>query len=147
MGVRNESEWVSGMDWNGCPEWSGIRTCEGKFRETEKSNAYREFKGKETLPALQRKILFRGFDLLKKNGRMLYSTCTYNPLENESVVNLLLNERDAELLSIDVDFDVEPGLTEWNHETYDKRMERTVRFYPHRVDSVGFFMAGIGRRS
>ena len=122
-------------------------SCEGKFRETENSNGYREFKGKETLPELQRKILFRGFDLLKENGRMLYSTCTYNPLENESVVNLLLNERDAELLPIDLDCDVEPGLTEWNHETYDKRMERTVRFYPHHVDSVGFFMAGIGRRS
>ena len=24
MGVRNESEWVSGMDWNHCPEWIGM---------------------------------------------------------------------------------------------------------------------------
>ncbi len=122
-------------------------SCEGKFRKTETTGCYRETRGKEMLPDLQQKILFRGFDLLKENGRMLYSTCTYNPRENESVVNLLLNERNAELLPIDVDFDVEPGLTEWNHETYDKRLERTVRFYPHRVDSVGFFMAEIGRRS
>jgi len=26
MGVRNESELVSGMDWNHCPEWIGIRS-------------------------------------------------------------------------------------------------------------------------
>ena len=25
MGVRNGLESLSGMDWNGCPEWSGIR--------------------------------------------------------------------------------------------------------------------------
>jgi len=122
-------------------------SCEGNFRETGTTGHYREIRGKELLPDLQKKILFRGFDLLKEKGRMLYSTCTYNPRENESVVNRLLNERDAELLPIDVDLDAEPGITEWNHEIYDKRLERTARFYPHRVDSVGFFMAGIGRRS
>ena len=77
---------------------------------------------------------------------MLYSTCTYNPEENESVVNVLLNERDAELLPIDVAFDIEPGITEWKDEKYDKRLARAVRFYPHRINSVGFFMASIGRR-
>jgi len=122
-------------------------SCEGKFRKTKTTGSYREIRGKEMLPDLQRKILFRGFDLLNENGRMLYSTCTYNPRENESVVNRLLNERDAELLPIDVDLDAETGITEWNHERYDKRLERTARFYPHRVDSVGFFMAGIGRKS
>jgi NOL1/NOP2/sun family putative RNA methylase len=121
-------------------------SCEGKFRKTEKTNGYRVSRGKEMLPDLQKKILLRGFDLLQENGRMLYSTCTYNPRENESVVDLLLNERDADLFPINVEFDVEPGLTEWKAEKYDKRLDRTVRFYPHRVDSVGFFMASIGRR-
>lgn len=121
-------------------------SCEGKFRQAGKATGYRESSGKKMLPDLQRKILLRGFDLLRKDGQMLYSTCTYNPRENESVVNRLLNERNAELLSIDVEFDVEAGLTNWNGEKYDKRLERAVRFYPHRVDSVGFFMARIGRR-
>ena len=98
------------------------------------------------LPELQKKILLRGFDLLAESGTMLYATCTYNPGENEAVVDRLLNERDADLLPIDVEFNTEPGLTEWKMDTYDKRLERAVRFYPHRVDSVGFFMARIGRR-
>lgn len=122
-------------------------SCEGEFRKTGETGSYREFKRRETLPGLQKKILVRGFDLLQKNGRMLYSTCTYNPGENESVVNMLLNERDADLFPIEVEFDVEPGLTEWKTEKYDKRLEKAVRFYPHRIDSVGFFMACIGRRS
>jgi tRNA (cytosine49-C5)-methyltransferase len=122
-------------------------SCEGEFRWSTNREAYREDRGKLLLPRMQTKILLRGFDLLKKGGRMLYSTCTYNPEENESVVNRLLNERDADLLPIDVEYDAAPGLTQWKKETYDKRLKRGVRFYPHRVDSVGFFMASIGRRS
>jgi 16S rRNA C967 or C1407 C5-methylase (RsmB/RsmF family) len=94
---------------------------------------------------LQRKILLRGYDLLKENGVMLYATCTYNPEENESAVNFLLQNRDAELLPINVGFPYEQGLTQWRDNKYDKRLERTARFYPHRIDSVGFFMAGISK--
>ncbi len=121
-------------------------SCEGKFRKTRDTSSYRENKGKEKLPDLQKKIILRGFDLLQENGQMLYATCTYNPEENESVVNVLLKERDADLLPIDVGLDFEPGITEWKDEKYDKRLKNAVRFYPHRTDSVGFFMARIGRR-
>ena len=121
-------------------------SCEGKFRKTRDTSSYRENKGKENLPDLQKKIILRGFDLLQENGQMLYATCTYNPEENESVVDLLLKERDAELLPIDAGFDFEPGITEWKDKRYDKRLKNAVRFYPHRLDSVGFFMARIGRR-
>ena len=121
-------------------------SCEGNFRKTRDTSSYRENKGKENLPDLQKKIILRGFDLLQENGQMLYATCTYNPEENESVVDLLLKERDAELLPIDAGFDFEPGITEWKDKKYDKRLKNAARFYPHRLDSVGFFMARIGRR-
>ena len=121
-------------------------SCEGRFRKTRKESAYSEDRGKVKLPDLQKKIILRGFDLLKKRGRMLYSTCTYNPEENESVVDLLLKERNAELLPIDVGFDFEPGISRWKDKKYDKRLKNAARFYPHRLDSVGFFMARIGKR-
>jgi len=121
-------------------------SCEGRFRKTREESIYREDKGKAKLPDLQKKIILRGFDLLQENGRMLYSTCTYNPEENESVVDSLLKERDAELLPIDVGFDFEPGITQWKDKKYDKQLKNAARFYPHRLDSVGFFMARIGKR-
>ena len=121
-------------------------SCEGRFRKTLKQTAYREDQRRARLPEIQKKILLRGFDLLKETGQLLYATCTYNPEENESVVNFLLNERDAELLPIDVGIAFEPGLWEWKDETYDKRLTKTARFYPHHVNSVGFFMARIGRK-
>ena len=118
---------------------------EGGFRKTSEAITYRETKARLLLPELQRKIIIRGFDLLREGGVMLYSTCTYNPEENESVVNFLLENREARLLPINVGFDYDPGIDEWEDEKYDKRIEKTARFYPHRCDSVGFFMAKIGK--
>jgi NOL1/NOP2/sun family putative RNA methylase len=119
---------------------------EGRFRAIEKSFVYSGRRTKEKLPDLQKKIITRGFDLLKEDGLMVYSTCTYNPDENESVVNYLLNNRDAVLLPIDVGSAYEPGISQWRQEKYEEQLKKTARFYPHRINSVGFFMAAIGRR-
>ena len=119
---------------------------EGGFRKIKEGSTYRETTEKDKLPDLQKKIILRGFDLLKEEGEMLYSTCTYNPEENESVVNFLLQNRDAVLLPLDAGFDSEPGILEWRDEKYDTELQKTARFYPHRINSVGFFMARIGRR-
>jgi NOL1/NOP2/sun family putative RNA methylase len=118
---------------------------EGRVRIAKETIQYREMRRKAELIELQRRTILRGFDLLKENGEMLYATCTYNPEENESVVNFLLTNRDARLLPIDVCLDYEPGLIEWRNETYDKQLEMAARFYPHRIDSVGFFMARISK--
>lgn len=118
---------------------------EGRFRMRAEEDKYRGSKGRFKLPDLQKKIVLRGFDLLKDGGEMLYSTCTYNPEENEGVVDHLLKNREAKVLPIQWDLHCEPGLSEWNKETYDGQLQRAVRLYPHRIDSVGFFMARIGR--
>jgi 16S rRNA C967 or C1407 C5-methylase (RsmB/RsmF family) len=76
---------------------------------------------------------------------MIYSTCTYDPEENEGIVSFLLENRPAVLLPIDVGFAYASGLTEWKGRKYDSRLQRAARFYPHLIDSVGFFMAKIAR--
>lgn len=95
---------------------------------------------------VQKKIILRGFDLLSDNGVMVYSTCTYNPDENEAVIQYLLQNRAAELLPIDTSFPHSRGLTCWKDITYDTNLKKTARFYPHHTNSVGFFMARIGKR-
>ena len=121
---------------------------EGRIRRVEDSD-----KGYPSKPhpggkllELQKKMILRGFDLLKEGGRMVYSTCTYNPEENEEAVQFLLDNRDAELLPIDINFTHMHGLTGWKGASYDRQLERSARFYPHLTNSVGFFMARIGRR-
>lgn len=97
------------------------------------------------LPELQKRILERGFDLLAPGGVLVYATCTYDPEENEAVVDHLLRRREATILPLSPGLPSEPGLTAWNKERYDARLSGTRRFYPHRVDSVGFYLARIGR--
>lgn len=41
----------------------------------------------QSLPELQKKILLAGANALKAGGRIVYSTCTLNPEENEAVTN------------------------------------------------------------
>jgi NOL1/NOP2/sun family putative RNA methylase len=122
--------------------------CTGEGRWRNSGHGPRPSKeGRVTkLPEMQKRIICRGFDLLSEKGEMVYATCTYNPEENEGVVDYLLKHRKACCLPIDSPFSGEPGLWEWNKEKYDKQVRRAARFYPHRVDSVGFFMARIGRR-
>ncbi|MBN1626265.1 MAG: RsmB/NOP family class I SAM-dependent RNA methyltransferase [Deltaproteobacteria bacterium] len=96
-----------------------------------------------SMRGIQKRLILRGCDLLKDGGEMLYSTCTYNPEENESVVNFLLQNRDVAVLPIDPGFGYDKGLIRWRDEKYDRQLEGTARFYPHRNDSVGFFMAKI----
>lgn len=118
---------------------------EGRVRATGRSFMFLRESGKKRLSEIQRRIILRGFDLLRAGGEMLYATCTYNPDENESVVDFLLKHREAEVLPLELGCRAEPALTSWGEEQYDSRLQRAIRFYPHRVDSVGFFMARIGK--
>ena len=95
---------------------------------------------------IQKGCLLRAFDLLAPGGALIYSTCTYNPNENEAVVDHLLKERPAaELLPIDLEIPHDPGITRWKGETYDDGLELAWRIYPHRLKTDGFFLARIAR--
>jgi tRNA (cytosine49-C5)-methyltransferase len=102
---------------------------------------YRQSDG--NLPRLQTQLLLRGFDLLAPGGTLLYATCTYNPEENEAVVQALLDQRPATLQAIPLEIPHCPGLRQWRTQTYDPRMEDCWRLYPHDLNSVGFFLACI----
>ncbi|GAA5853276.1 hypothetical protein JCM8547_000265 [Rhodosporidiobolus lusitaniae] len=69
------------------------------------------------LHALQLRILERGIALLKPGGRLVYSTCSMNPMENESVVSAALSAH-PEMSILPVPEDLpgllrRPGLTTW----------------------------------
>jgi len=61
------------------------------------------------LHRLQVAIASRGIRLLKPGGRMVYSTCSFNPVENEAVVTALLREFSDEIDVVDVSNQL-PGL-------------------------------------
>lgn len=116
---------------------------EGNYRWDPRGRLryYRETSG--ALPPLQTQLLLRGFDLLKPGGTLVYATCTYNPAENEAVVQTLLERRAATLQPITLGFPHSPGLRHWKEQQYDACMEQCWRLYPHHTGSVGFFVASI----
>jgi len=97
------------------------------------------------LARLQRRLILRGFDLLRPGGVLVYSTCTFAPEENESVVAHLLKTRDARLCPLSLPFEASPGLTSWKSEDYPSELRECARIYPHQIDSGGGFLARIER--
>lgn len=67
---------------------------------------------------LQIQILMRGLDLLKPGGRLVYSTCSMNPVENEAVVAHAMRKLGSDIELIDVssllpELKRRPGMTSW----------------------------------
>lgn len=71
-----------------------------------------------SLHNLQRQILKRGSELLAVGGKLVYSTCSFNPIENEAVVASVLRESEGSLQLLDVSNQLpglkrRPGLQTW----------------------------------
>ncbi|KVI03160.1 Bacterial Fmu (Sun)/eukaryotic nucleolar NOL1/Nop2p [Cynara cardunculus var. scolymus] len=67
---------------------------------------------------LQLQIAMRGLALLKIGGRMVYSTCSMNPVENEAVVSEILRRCGDSVELVDVSTELpqlicRPGLKSW----------------------------------
>jgi NOL1/NOP2/sun family putative RNA methylase len=100
------------------------------------------------LQAIQRQLLERAVELTKPGGRIVYSTCTYPPNENEGVISWLLGRRDDVALQPArvAGFVSRPGLTEWGGVSYGEALANTLRVWPHDNDTGGFFCAVLERR-
>jgi 16S rRNA C967 or C1407 C5-methylase (RsmB/RsmF family) len=85
--------------------------------------------------------------MLNPGGTLVYSTCTYNPKENESVVQFLLENREAMIQPVALDLPHNPGLNRWKEKTYEPSITQCWRIYPHQLDTVGFFLARVVKGS
>ncbi|XP_037078171.1 tRNA (cytosine(34)-C(5))-methyltransferase-like [Pollicipes pollicipes] len=70
------------------------------------------------LHGLQYNIAMRGLEMLAEGGRLVYSTCSLNPVEDEAVVSRILRDTDGAVQLVDVSSDLpglkySPGLTHW----------------------------------
>lgn len=95
------------------------------------------------LVAKQRRLLRRAVNLVRPGGLVVYSTCTYNPDENEAAIDELLRARpDVRLEPLPAALPAAPGLTRWGEVEFLPQLALCGRFYPHLSDGdTGFFVA------
>lgn len=106
---------------------------------------YRDFEPAEQheiegLSDLQKQLVEKAFSLLKEGGVLVYSTCTLAPEENEGVVAHLL-DKGMTLKEFDPDIEYREGVETFEEKNYGEEMNKTVRVYPHHLNSGVIFVA------
>ncbi|NBC12772.1 MAG: RNA methyltransferase [Gammaproteobacteria bacterium] len=96
----------------------------------------------------QRALLRKAVQLCRPGGRIVYSTCTFAPEENELVVADILAEQDGRLQLLAVPAWAElpgfvggPGVTHWQGRVLPADLAGCLRVWPHANDTGGFFIA------
>ncbi len=82
---------------------------------------------------------------IKEGGIIVYSTCTFHPLENESVVEFGIEKWGLKALEFKLPIPHLKGVEEWNGEKYENHKFHK-RIYPHMVDTGGMFIAVLQKR-
>ncbi len=82
----------------------------------------------------QRRILKDILPALKRDGILIYSTCTYNENENEEVLQWLSESDDVEFIRLTLD-------PQWGVTEITKNGVYGYRLFPHRVKGEGFFLS------
>jgi 16S rRNA C967 or C1407 C5-methylase (RsmB/RsmF family)/NOL1/NOP2/fmu family ribosome biogenesis protein len=108
---------------------------EGMFRS---GTALKEWSVGNTLHCTERqkRILMDVWPALKENGLMIYSTCTFNPGENEENIKWLIGKQKADIVRINIDEFT--GIKEIDYQGI-----YGYGFYPGKVRGEGFFLSVI----
>ena len=87
----------------------------------------------------QQRILIDSWPALKTGGLLVYSTCTFNPAENEQNVKWLCENTDSE--SVRIDISRFPGVLEIEYKNITG-----YAFHPGSIDGDGFFISVIRKK-
>ena len=113
---------------------------EGMFRKDPSIIRNWEQYGSAYYAKLQREILPFAAEMTAPGGMLLYSTCTYSVEEDEGTVQWFLrNHPGWRLLALPKTGGIADGFTIPGE--YGEEMNRTARFFPHRLRGEGHFAA------
>ena len=110
---------------------------EGMFRKIPEARDEWSENNVKICAVRQAEILREAWKTLRPGGLLIYSTCTFNRLENEGSLEGLLAEAGEEIVESTA-FDCPPA---WGVVCGRVGPFRTFRFYPHRTRGEGFFAA------
>ncbi len=108
---------------------------EGMFRKDPNASSEWSPDHVKLCASRQRRILDDIWPALRSGGILIYSTCTWNPHEDESQVNRLIDEEGATVLPL-TEFH-----SDWGFLPIPLRHGQGYMALPHRVQGEGFFLA------
>ena len=114
---------------------------EGMFRKDPQAISEWSEQNVVNCRQLQRSIIADIWENLKPGGLLIYSTCTFNALENEENVAWILNEYDAQLLEVPTEktWNITGSLI--NNPLGEDKPFPVYRFIPGFTQGEGLFMA------
>lgn len=131
---------------------------EGMFRKNEDACGEWSLSNVEICAARQDEILDCAASMLMPGGRIVYSTCTFAPAENEgSILRFLMRHPDFSIEKVAKTAGMAEGVPEWaeqfdtgcDPEEYAKastnnltdRIKDTIRLWPHVIKGEGHYLA------
>ncbi|CCI85587.1 NOL1 NOP2 sun family protein [Lactobacillus pasteurii DSM 23907 = CRBIP 24.76] len=115
---------------------------EGMFRKSQEAIDYWNQDYVITCQNRQKEILVEADKMLKPGGKLVYSTCTFSPEEDEEIVAWLVNDLNYKIEPIEfISSDkISHGHPEWADENLPELAE-TLRFWPQDNLGEGQFVA------
>ncbi|MTI56188.1 MAG: NOL1/NOP2/sun family putative RNA methylase [Geosporobacter ferrireducens] len=114
---------------------------EGMFRKDPEACQEWSLENVALCAVRQLEILNCAAAMLKPQGKLVYSTCTFSPEENERVLEQFLCEhKEFSLIEASIFEGFKPGRVEWTtHRT--RTLQKALRLWPHRLRGEGHFLA------
>lgn len=112
---------------------------EGLFRRDASAIGQWSVENTNLCATRQRRILADIWPSLKNGGHLIYSTCTFNPDENEENLKWLAENNQVESVRI-------PLRENWNVDEIETNGLFGYRFLPHKVKGEGFFLTLIRKK-
>lgn len=113
---------------------------EGMFRKEKAVVDQWSLRQVEICANRQGHILESAAKMLAPNGKIIYSTCTFSPEENEmAVAKFIENHPEFTVVKPEIYKYFSPGRPEWANG--EKCLENTMRLFPHKLKGEGHFLA------
>lgn len=118
--------------------------CSMQGLRVSESHALRPVTEKESaqLSIRQTALLTSALQVVRIGGEVVYSTCTLLPQEDEGVIDNILKRFGSSVSLLDAQTILPspaPGISRARERQFFPGMEKTIRLWPHRYHTAGFF--------
>ncbi len=115
-------------------------TGEGTFRKNPKERMP-NLSAHIRMSKIQKRMMQNAVRHLKEGGTLVYSTCTFSPLENEEIVRFGVEELGLKIKEINLSVPHEKGVKGWKDWNFGDVWKNMIRIYPHLLDTGGMVIA------